>query len=37
MVARVRWPADLELELLHALGELRADCLARAMAAAYAG
>jgi hypothetical protein len=24
-VARVRWPAQLELELLHALGELRAE------------
>jgi hypothetical protein len=24
-VARVRWPAQLELELLYALGELRAE------------
>jgi hypothetical protein len=23
LVARIRWPADIELELLHALGELR--------------
>jgi hypothetical protein len=30
LVARVRWPAELELGLVHALGELRILALARA-------
>jgi hypothetical protein len=33
MVVRVRWPAELELELLHALAELRAESMMRAVAA----
>jgi hypothetical protein len=42
VVARVRWPAQLELELLHALGELRAEslrgrCNPAARLAAYTG